>query len=301
MGIKTNENHDLIAEMRRDEKTLKIIEELKNWPGIVLSSHKSAGHPLHKLVFLADLGFKLGDPGIEEIVEKVLAHKSEEGVYQCLMNIPVHFGGTGEDQFAWAPCDAPLVFYALVKFGVDYELYLKKGVDFLFSICRENGWPCSCSKDLGKFRGPGRKEDSCPYANLIMLKLASAIEEYKYSHEARSGVESILNAWEKSKELHAYMFFMGTDFRKLKAPLVWYDILNVTDTLSRFDFARRDPRFLDMLSVIREKPVSNCGNIPESIWKSWSEWDFGQKKVPSAYLTYLVQRVIDRVEDDRNE
>ena len=75
----------------------------------------------------------------------------------------------------------------------------------------------------------------------------------------------------------------------------------MTDTLSRFDFARRDPRFLDMLSVISEKPVYDGENIPESIWKSRSEWDFGQKKMPSAYLTYLVQRVIDRVEDNRNE
>jgi hypothetical protein len=30
------------------------------------------------------------------------------------------------------------------------------------------------------------------------------------------------------------MFAMGSDFAKLRAPLVWYDILHVTETLTRF-------------------------------------------------------------------
>jgi hypothetical protein len=33
-----------------------LLEELKNWPGTVISSHKSASQSFHKLTFLADLG-----------------------------------------------------------------------------------------------------------------------------------------------------------------------------------------------------------------------------------------------------
>jgi hypothetical protein len=33
-----------------------ILQELKNWPGTVLSSHKSASQPFHKLTFMADVG-----------------------------------------------------------------------------------------------------------------------------------------------------------------------------------------------------------------------------------------------------
>ena len=32
----------------------KLTAELKSWPGAVLFSHKSAGHPIHKLTFLAE-------------------------------------------------------------------------------------------------------------------------------------------------------------------------------------------------------------------------------------------------------
>ena len=32
---------------------------------------------------------------------------------------------------------------------------------------------------------------------------------------------------------------------------------------------------------------------PESIWNAWKEWDFGQKKAPSPYLTYLVANILN--------
>lgn len=36
-----------------------LIAELTGWPGTVISSHKSAGQPFHKLTFVADLGLKV--------------------------------------------------------------------------------------------------------------------------------------------------------------------------------------------------------------------------------------------------
>ena len=44
-------------------------------------------------------------------------------------------------------------------------------------------------------------------------------------------------------ERKEYLFGMGTDFRKLKAPLVWLDILHVLDVLSRFKVVHNDPLF----------------------------------------------------------
>ena len=46
---------------------------------------------------------------------------------------------------------------------------------------------------------------------------------------------------------------MGTDFRKLKVPLVWYDLLHVLDVLSRFHWLKDDPRLLDMLELLKSK------------------------------------------------
>lgn len=272
-----------------------LLEELHQWPGTVISSHKSAGQLYHKLSFIADIGLTKEDDDIMAIINKVIEHKSEEGLFQLPMNIPVHFGGTGQEQWAWAMCDAPLILYSVSKMGMADNAEIRQGIDYLANLVRENGWPCAVSKELGKFRGPGRKDDPCPYVNLIMLKLLANYEEYKDSREAHIGVECLLNLWEKSKEIHPYMFFMGTDFRKLKAPFIWYDILHVVDVLSQYEFALRDKRFTEMLDIINSKTNDDGLFIPESEWKAWKGWDFGQKKNPSTWMTFLVYLINKRV------
>ena len=47
--------------------------------------------------------------------------------------------------------------------------------------------------------------------------------------------------------------FSGTDFRKLKAPFILYDLLYVLEVLSRFPWVRTDGRFLDMLGLLQGK------------------------------------------------
>ena len=104
--------------MLADPQVQSLLVELSHWPGTVISSHKSAGQPFHKLTFIADLGLTASDPGMDEIIRRILEHQSDEGPFQLSANIPTHFGGTGEDQWAWALCDAPLIVYALAKFGL---------------------------------------------------------------------------------------------------------------------------------------------------------------------------------------
>jgi hypothetical protein len=277
---------------------VQIIDELTGWPGIVLSSHKSASQLFHKLSFIAELGFTETDPKMDVIVGKVVEHISEEGPFQLPMNIPVHFGGTGKDGYAWALCDAPISVYSLAKLGLKEDERIIKAKDYLIASGRQNGFPCVVSKELGKFRGPGKKDDPCPFASLIMLKLMNLYDTDRASVQAKQTIDSFLNLWEQSNTLHPYMFFMGTDFRKLKAPLIWYDILHFADTLSNFDHARKDKRFIEMVSLILQKADSNGLFTPESEWKAWKGWDFGQKKLPSAWLTFLVYRLAKRASID---
>ena len=275
--------------MLNDPQVQGLLAELAEWPGPVMSSHKSAGHPLHKLTFVADLGLKASDPGVDAIVARILEHQSPQGPFQVLMNISPHYGGTGQDQWAWALCDAPLVVYALLKFGVK-DRRIKAAVQHLTGLVRANGWPCAVSPELGKFRGPGSKNDPCPYANLAMLKVMSQSPQWRDSEVARIGAETLLTLWTHSQERHPYMFFMGTDFRKLKAPLVWYDILHVLDVLAQFPWLQKDVRRQEMKATLKAKANAQGSFTPESIWTTWKAWEFGQKRDPSRWLTLLAQR-----------
>ncbi|MGD6932671.1 MAG: hypothetical protein ACQCN5_00505 [Candidatus Bathyarchaeia archaeon] len=273
-----------------------LLKELTNWPGTVLNSHKSASQSFHKLAFIADLGLTRQDPLIPEIAKKVMEHQSEEGPFQLPMNIPKHFGGSGETQYAWALCDAPTSVYALIKFGYGEDETVQKAIKHLTGLVRENGWPCAVSKELGKFRGPGRKDDPCPYPNLIMLKMLAQLPNYKDSRETRTGAECLLSLWSNSRQLHPYMFFMGTDFRKIKAPFIWYDLMHVLDVLSQFGWLKNDERLKDMGMVLKSKAGPDGKYTPESEWTAWKGWDFAQKKQPSPWLTLQALKILKRLE-----
>jgi hypothetical protein len=282
--------------MLADDQVRYIVAELVAWEGEVISSHKSAGQPFHKLTFLADLGLSASDPGISPIVSRLFEHVSSEGTFQVRMNIPQHFGGTGQDRWAWALCDAPVWVYSLLKLGLEDQPPVQRAIEHLASLVRENGWPCAVSKELGKFRGPGRKDDPCPYANLAMLKMLTQTTAYADSSACKTGAETLLSLWENSYAEHPYMFYMGTDFRKLKVPFIWYDLLHVLEVLSQFTWLRKDARLLQMLAILKSKMDEQGRFTPESVWTAWKDWEFGQKKTPSRWLTLLAWRMIGRVE-----
>lgn len=292
------EEHPQVQAARRamlaDPRVRVLLDELAGWPGTVIASHKSAGQPFHKLTFITDLGLRVGDPGVDGITAAILSHSSDEGPFTLPVNVPVHFGGSGEDTWAWALCDAPLVTCALVRLGLASEPVVKQAAAYLAGRVRDNGWPCVVSKELGSFRGPGRKDDPCPFATLAMLKLLAALDDWRDSPAARSGADALLGLWEDRAARHPYQFYMGTDFSKIKLPFIWYDLLHVLDVLSRFSWLRSDARLLNMLALLQEKADAQGRFTPESVWTAWSQWEFGQKKVPSRGLTLAAWRIIHR-------
>ncbi|MGE5633447.1 MAG: hypothetical protein ACM3TR_20470 [Caulobacteraceae bacterium] len=294
-----NEPKDTLVELRKaalaDDLILYYLSDVANFHGSLVTNHKNPDLPIHKLLFLLDLGFDLDVPEIKTAVDEILKHRDGHGVYQSLINIPKHFGGAGVDVFSWCLCDAPLLLIALLKVDMNYHEYIKPGVDHLVSLCRDNGFPCAVSPELGKFRGPGKKDDICPYATLKMADLLSYIPEYRDSKVAVLSVKALLNLWEKSLDQHPYMFYMGTDFRKLKAPSCWYDIVSVAGVLSKYEFVRDDPRFLEMIAHIKGRQDKDGFFTPESAYQNLKGWDFGQKKAPSPYLTYLCYRIFERL------
>jgi hypothetical protein len=185
--------------------------------------------------------------------------------------------------------------YALAKFGLQDDPKVKAATQYLLGLAHANGWPCAVSKELGKFRGPGRKEDPCPFATLAMLKALSTMDELRDSPECHTGAEALLTLWSDSLTKHPYIFYMGTDFRKLKVPFVWYDLMHVLDVLSRFPWLRNDPRLIEMLSILKSKADEGGRFSLESAWTAWKDWEFGQKKQPSRWLTMAAWRILGRV------
>jgi len=281
-------------EMLADPLVSSLISEVNDWENQpALTNHRNAVHPLHKLAFLAGLGVKKAE--LKAAIDSILSHQSDEGWFQLQIALPKAFGGDERSAWTWMACDAPLTLYSLVRLGFGKDRRVKKAAQLLRSTISDNGYRCFISPTLGKFRGPGRKDDPCPYVNLIALRAFAQIPELTDSPQARSAAETLLHHWETSRERKLYMFGTGRNFRKLKAPRVWYDIVHAADTLTRFPFLKKDKRLKEMVALLESKADVEGKFTSESIWIKWKGWEFCQKKEPSRWVTLLCHRIFKRM------
>jgi hypothetical protein len=165
-------------------------------------------------------------------------------------------------------------------------------VEHLVGLGADNGWRCGAARDLGRFHGPGRRGDPCPIGNVYALKALSLVPSQQDHPAASIGIETLLGHWERQGKL--YMFGIGSDFRKLKYPFIWYDILNVLDVLSRFPAAVDDPRFAEMLEEVTARADVDGRYTAASVYLAWRGWSFADKQTPSPWLTFLVLRACKR-------
>jgi hypothetical protein len=282
------------AEMLAHPQVRELVAGTTTWGDRPFKRHNDASYPIYRFSTLADFGLRADDPGMQVGIDAVFAHQSDEGAFQTVVNIPVRFGGTGEDMWTWIMCDSPTLLYSLQAMGLGDDPRVQRAVQHLAGLVDDNGWRCVAAPELGKFKGPGRKADPCPIVNVYALKALSLAPDLLDSPASRMGTEMLLWHWEHQSERKLFLFGIGTDFRKLKYPFVWYDILHVVDVLSRFPFVQQDPRFLEMVEAITQQADEHGRYTARSMYMAWRGWSFADKKQPSPWLTLLVLRALKR-------
>lgn len=289
--LQGKDNTNEFEALSTDKRVQRIIDECIMWPNPPLKRHNDANHPIHKIELLADFGLDTRDQWINAICNLIMDHRSEDGYFTSKVEIPERWGGKGTWTMDWIMCDAPILLYALQKFGVENE-YTYEAARMLVWNSENNGWRCRSS--IPKFRGPGKREDYCPYGNLIALK-AISLSKFTKTAPVQDGIDSHILHWENRGGKKIRMFGIGTTFMKLKYPNIWFDILHVVDVLSRFPQAHEYNEFWEMWDIIKEKQLPEGGFVPESIWRAWGEWSFGQKKAPSPWMTMRITQIASRL------
>ena len=287
---------DARAEMISHPSIVDLLERAATWPGYPLKRHNDAAHPLYALSTLADFGLDRTDPGVDDIASAVLRHFDGDQ-FETLLWLPKFL--TKEDDtegWAWMLCDAPVLLSSLLATGYRDHPSVDRAVHATLAMAADNGWRCGAAESLPKFSGPGRKADTCPMATTSILEALSLVPEAHDTDAVRAGIAALLDHWEHQADYKLKMFGIGTDFRKLKYPFVWYDILHVTDVLSRFEAARGDPRLEQMVDEITAKADADGRATASSMFRSWSGWSFADKKHPSPWLTFLVARLAARLD-----
>lgn len=289
------------AALVADPQVCALIADLQVWPGPPLKRHNDAKHPVNRLPVLADFGLCVDDPGVASVVDQMLAQQHPDGPLRVVMEIYERYGGTGKPMLSWALCDATMNLYSLGALGMSDHSAVQRAAQHMVGFVTEpgedrwppGGWPCVTGAE---FRGPGRKSDPCPISNLHALRALDALGWHDHPAAALAA-EMLLTQWERQEESKLYLFGIGTDFRKLKYPFVWYHILYFADTLSRFPALRDDPRLHEVVDVLKMQADDERRYTAASMYRIWKGWSFADKKTPSPWLTFLALRIQRRMQN----
>jgi hypothetical protein len=284
-------------ELLSDSLVKELLGSLNDWDAELLKRHDNAALGIHRLALLADLGLGWTDPPVRRIVETVLKHADERGIPRVRIEIPTVFGGTGEPGWDWMACDFPTILYALVEMDVPANR-IAEPLRVLSQLVETDGLHCCGSRP--KFHGPGKRSDFCPYATLLAAKALAPRDSIPPAASAagRKAAQALLVHWEQRGAKKYFLFGIGTDFQKLKFPLVWYNLLHVLEALSRYPTLRGDRRFLEMVEVLEGKGDDQFRFTAESMYRAYKGYDFADKKQPSPTLTTVVFRILKRVKPE---
>jgi hypothetical protein len=113
----------------------------------------------------------------------------------------------------------------------------------------------------------------------------------------RDAVDFLFECWGRRGQIRyaGHDSQIGSDWEKLKYPFTDYKILKFLDALSQFGYVKRRLRESDMVSLLLRKADAAGRFTPESIHKVWADFDFGQKEMPSRWITLLALRTAKRV------
>lgn len=231
---------------------------------------------------LADFGFTKENREIASACEYVFSTQ-----FPC--------GGFGCAPKSVYDCFTGILTESLAKLGYIGDPRLKKAYEWLIQRQRlDGGFWCKNTGLPGRHR---EREPSCAFATLCVLGGLAQNPELKDSKIAKRNAEFLLKCWENRGKIKyaGHDSQIGKGWEKLKYPFTDYRILKYLDIFSQFEFTKNDPRMGAMIDMLISKQDKNRCFYAESIHKVWSDFDFGQKELPSRWITLIGYRIAKRV------
>jgi hypothetical protein len=295
------------AEVRADPATGSLIARLPEWEtAAALSGHQSPRFAPNLLGLLADMGVAGGDEErIERLLDAMLRHQLPDGRFTSFATSKVAPEG------AWSslPCDTHAIAEVLLRFGrgADPRVAhaMRTTLDDLSDTSQGPGWRCRPDEVSG-FRGPGRKHDICPQATLEALRAWSYVPPSERPAEIHEVARISLRVWRTRADEQPYMFGHGARFKTVKWPTTWYDVHGVLDTLGRYPSLWRAPdadpadrlALAELVACMIAYNFADDGTVtPQSCYRGFEDYSFGQKKRPSPFATARLLQVLRRFDD----
>lgn len=240
--------------------------------------YTSTGNAFWDLFFLADVGLTIPDLGLEREVEGVFDLQQEDGSFVLQNGMRPRFH-----------CISAILLSSLAKMGYQDDSRVERFIELVLESQRvDSGWHCALNRARG---GKFESTESCPMDNLNVLMLLSHSERFRNDPRMNGAIDLLLDHWVRRAEpWRPYGFGIGTQFTRLRYPEVKYGILRVLDVLSLFPYATKRPEFQHMLDYVIARSTGGR-YFAESISRSYANFDFGQTRTASRWITFIVNRI----------
>jgi hypothetical protein len=270
----------------QDKSIQKIIKRLKSQdtgiPALKTGRvhYTETGKTYWDLFLLADIGLTIRDTGLEVEVEEIFRFQSHDGTFTIPPNVK-------ENYF----CMSAIFISSLASMGYHNDPRVIKYIRAaLANQIPDSGWDCYAYD-----YGPGY---SCPMDDLNVLMLLGQYQDHRENPKLNKAIDHLLEHWETGDNI--YGFGVGSRFKSLQYPAVKYGILRVLDALSLFPYAIKQKTFQNMLDFVHAK-AKDGRYFAESADMVYTDFDFGQTKEPSRWITFLVNRIDKMVEGSLKE
>jgi hypothetical protein len=265
-----------------DNAIQKLVARLKSGTAGVpavksgLVRYTEPGKAYWDFFFLADIGFKTADLGLEREAEEIFRYQQHEGPFVIPPNV--------KDNYY---CMSAILVSSLAKMGYGDDPRVKKYIRAALSEqMTGGGWDC--------YGDNFNSEGSCPMDDLNLLMLLGQYVNYQEGPVLSGALDLLLSHWQDGS--HLYGFGVGKRFRALEYPAVKYGILRVLDVLSLYPYAVKSRGFSSMLDFVHGKAVEGR-YYSEVDNPAYADFDFSRAGEPSRWLTFIMNRIDKRVEE----
>ena len=242
---------------------------------------------LWKLGVLGDLGLGRGDRRIDPLADRLFASMAPDGTFR-------HggFDHTRTYDLRGYGCITHAVTGALARFGFADDPRLGPALEQIRSTQRlDGGWHPNATLQPG---GPAEPVFFVPVRDPQVLRAAVGVGGGLLDDVGARAGAYLLDCWVRRDEPYRPVGFgMGSTFAKLSYPFATYGVLNVIDTLSAVPAIRADERLRGLVGAVAATGSAE-GYRAATVSLAWAAFDFGQKKVPSPWITALVLRAVKR-------
>lgn len=267
-------------------KIREIIKELQNYFPKIATRHTDSKLSHYKLRMLSDFGLNKDD-GISKLIEEVESH-TNNNLYAIRQQIPLK---DADSSIEWnaLPCDTPVILYSLKRMGINNERIVNQ-----INLLKEywgtsKGWFCYLPFVNGQFK---KEQIGCPMAGVVALEVFSLDDGMKETTYVENAFRTIRHHYDIGQSI--YYFGRGKRFHTFKYPYIWYNALYMADVLTRFYYIKQEPLVKELIKWIENNSDAEGKYSATSIFLEYKNWDFGNKKEPSPWITYLCYKILDQ-------